>query len=158
MMLKASIWRFVAIALICAGATACDSGNNKPHQAARSTAPDPDSSTDPESKSEISRDDAISDHWGEIRPHLNGSETVEACSSESGNCYDLEADISDGAIDTIHFQNGGYLSFSAEIDSDGSASDSDKDGNDWDFTLDMNSSIVDEAISQWASENDYTIQ
>lgn len=31
----------------------------------------------------ISRDDAISNHWDDIREYLNGSQTVEACSSES---------------------------------------------------------------------------
>lgn len=157
-MVRPLSWCHIAVALICIGVASCDSGSSKPAQAARSTAPSFDSSSvDPDESNEISRDEAISEHWDEIRPHLDGSETVEACSSESGNCYDLEADISGGEIDTLHFPNGGYLNFSAEVDSDGSASDSDKDGNNWDFTLDMNSQIVDDAISQWASENGYTL-
>src|SRR3990172_9875248 len=47
----------------------------------------------------ISRDDAISDYWDEIKDYLDGSETIEACSSTSGNCYDLEADISRGGVE-----------------------------------------------------------
>lgn len=105
----------------------------------------------------IDRDEAISDHWDEIKDYLSGSETINACSSESGNCYDLDANISDGQVEEIYFPNTGYLYFSADIDSDGEASDYDNDGNEWDFTLDMDSLIVDDAISDWASDNDYTI-
>jgi hypothetical protein len=57
----------------------------------------------------------------------------------------------------IHFLNGGYLNVSADIESDGSASDVDTRGNSWDFMLDMNSSLVDDAVQQWAQPNDYTI-
>ena len=106
----------------------------------------------------ISRDDAINDHWDEIASYLNGTETVQACSGESTNCYDLNADISGGAIDTIYFDNGGDLHFSADIANNGTASDVDENGNNWNFTLDMSSSIVDNAISQWADANGYTIQ
>jgi hypothetical protein len=106
----------------------------------------------------ISRDEAINDHWDEIKEHLTGSQDVDACSSENGRCYTLDADIESGEITEIHFNNGGHLSFSAEIDEDGNASDSDENGNSWDFTLDMNSSIVDAAIDQWAKEKGYEIQ
>lgn len=106
----------------------------------------------------ISRSDAISEHWDDVKEYLNGNETVDACSSESGGCYNLEADIHDGEITEIHFNNGGHLSFSAEIDESGDASDSDENGNSWNFTLDMNSSIVDDAVDEWAKANDYTIQ
>lgn len=106
----------------------------------------------------IDRQDAIDEHWDDIKDDLNGSTTVEACSSESGNCYDLDADIESGAITEIRFNNGGYLYFNADIDSDGNASDSDENGNDWDFTVDMNSSVVDDAIDEWASENGYSIE
>ncbi|MBI5798993.1 MAG: hypothetical protein HZB10_03605 [Candidatus Yonathbacteria bacterium] len=106
----------------------------------------------------ISRDDAISEHWDEIKDLVDGSETVEACSSSSGSCYDLDADISSGAIEQIYFPSGGYLYFSADIDKNGEASDSDQNGDDWDFTLDMDSSIVDDAVNNWANANGYTIE
>lgn len=106
----------------------------------------------------IDRQDAINEYWDDIKQYLTGTETVEACSSESGNCYDLDADISSGSIDQIYFTNGGYLYFSADIDSDGNASDIDENGNNWDFTLDMNSSIVDDAITEWADANGYIVQ
>ena len=105
----------------------------------------------------IDRDEAISDHWDEIKDYVNGTESVEACSSESGNCYDLDADITDGAIVRVNFPNTGYLDFSADIDESGEASDSDKDGNNWDFTLDMNSSVIDSAVNEWADANDTTL-
>lgn len=116
------------------------------------------SSYSSDSEKSIDRQDAIDEYWDDIRQYLSGSETVEACSSESGGCYDLDADISDGSVEQIYFTNGGYLYFSADIDSDGSASDSDQNGNNWDFTLDMDSSIVDDAVSEWADDNGYTIQ
>ena len=106
----------------------------------------------------LSRDDAISEHWDEIKEYVDGTETVEACSSSSGNCYDLDADISNGEIEQIYFPNGGYLYFSADINESGSASDSDQNGDSWDFTLDMSSSIVDDAVDNWASSNGYTIE
>jgi hypothetical protein len=106
----------------------------------------------------ISRNEAISDHWDDIRQYLNGSENIQACSSESGSCYDLDADIDNGEVSTIHFANGGHLNFSAEIGENGDASDADENGNSWDFTIDMNSSIVDNAVDEWAKANGYDIQ
>lgn len=106
---------------------------------------------------EISRDDAISDYWDDIKDYASGTETINACSSESGNCYDLDADISSGVIEEVYFQNSGYLYFSADIDENGEASDYDQDGNSWDFSVDMDSSIIDDAISEWASDNAYTL-
>ncbi len=106
----------------------------------------------------IDRYDAINDYWDEIREYVSGTETIETYSSESGNYYDLDADISGGIIETLHFPSGGYLYFSAEIDSDGEASDYDQDGNSWDFTLDMDSSVVEDAVYDWASDNGYTIE
>lgn len=106
----------------------------------------------------LSRDEAISEHWDEIKEYVEGTETVEACSSSSGNCYDLDADISNGELEQIYFPEGGYLYFSADIDENGSASDLDQNGDSWDFTVDMSSSIIDDAIENWASSNDYTIE
>jgi|SRR3989344_6250670 len=106
----------------------------------------------------IDRYDAISDYWDEIREYVNGTETVEAYSWKSGSYYDLDVDISDGTIEAVYFPNGGHLYFSAEIDSDGEASDYDQNGNSWDFTLDMDSSVVEDAVYEWASDNGYSIQ
>ncbi len=111
-----------------------------------------------ESEKIIDRSDAVYEHWDEIKDYLNGTETINACSFESGNCYDLDAEISDGQIEMISFPNGGYLYFSADIDEYGNASDIDNDGNSWDFTLDMDSSVVDDAISDWASDNGYGVE
>lgn len=53
----------------------------------------------------------------------SGTTTVEACSSNSGNCYELDADIEDGNVEVIHFSNGGYLHLDgAELDENGDAS------------------------------------
>jgi len=106
----------------------------------------------------IDRYDAINDYWDEIRDYVNGSETIVACSWDSGSCYDLDADISNGYIETVYFENGGYLSIYAEIDSDGEASDFAQDDREWSFTLNMDSSIVEDAVYSWASDNGYTIE
>jgi hypothetical protein len=104
----------------------------------------------------ISRTVAVSQHWDEIKEYADGSETVQAC-SESG-CYDLDADISSGIIETLHFPNGGYLMLSADIESDGSASDADERGRLWSFTLDMDSAVVDEAVREWARATGRALQ
>lgn len=106
----------------------------------------------------ITYDEAISEHWDEIKDYIDGTETIEACSEESGNCYYVDADISNGIIERIYFSNGGYLDFFAEIDEDGSAWDFDKNGNSWDFTIDINSSIIEDAVHKWAEDNGYEIE
>jgi len=121
-------------------------GGAPPNGAFRSAPSYADVSEEP-----ITRDEAIAEHWDEIKDHLSGTVSLEACSSQSGNCYDLEAEIVSGTIETLHFPNGGYRSFSAEIESDGTASDIDADGNAWDFTVDLDSSEVDDAVREWAS-------
>lgn len=106
----------------------------------------------------IDRYDAIDAHWDEIRDYLNGTETIDACSSQSGNCYSLDADITSGQVDIVYFENGGYLYFGAYIDENGYASEYDQDGDEWNFSLDMDSSIVDDAVYDWASDNGYEIE
>jgi len=106
----------------------------------------------------LDRDEAIYNYWDEIKDYVNGTETIDACSWGSGNCYSLDADISNGQIEVIYFPNGGYLYFAADIDENGNASDFDREGNSWDFTIDMYSSIIDDAIYDWASDNGYTIE
>lgn len=111
-----------------------------------------------ESDEPITRQEAIDEHWDDIKDDLSGSATIDACSDESGSCYSLDADIDDGSITTVHFNNGGYLNVNADIDSSGDASDTDQDGHSWTFTLDMDSSIVDDAIKEWADRQGYSVE
>lgn len=106
----------------------------------------------------LSRDEAIENYWDEIKDYVDGTETIIACSDESGNCYDLDADISSGYISTLYFPNGGNLDFYEEIDEDGQAWGTDEDGNGWEFTLDMDSYLVDNAIDDWSSDNGFIIE
>jgi len=105
----------------------------------------------------VNYNQAIDDYWDDIKIYIDGTENLEACSMQSGSCYDLYADISGGKIEKLYFDNGGYLYFSADIDSDGSASDSDYSGNYWEFNLDTTSDVVNEAVHAWASENYFEI-
>lgn len=105
----------------------------------------------------IDRETAIEDHWDEIRGYANGSETVEACSNSG--CYDLDADISGGEIEQINFPNGGYRYLNEEIDQNGDASAYDYEGDtNWDVSVDMNSSTIDDAVQEWADDNGYVIE
>ncbi len=61
----------------------------------------------------------------------DGTYTVEACSSSG--CYDLDADISDGTVETIYFPDGGYIYPDAELDEDGSGYGYDSDGEEWEI-------------------------
>lgn len=169
---------FLSICLCLAAASACSNGRQsgsasqatpEPRSASKSTAAPLEAprksplfaqgngSDAGEEGEPLTRQEAIDDRWDEIREGLDGSKTIEACSSESGNCYTLDADIASGSIDEIHFPNGGYLHFSADIDDDGTASDTDENGNGWDLTIDMNSPFIDEAIDDWAQEHGYAI-
>jgi hypothetical protein len=103
----------------------------------------------------ISYDEEIENYWDYIKEYVDGNATIEVC-SDSG-CYDLEAHISNGKIDEIYFPNGGYLYFDADIDYNGKASDMDQNGNWWDFSIDMDSSITNDAVSDWASDNGFEI-
>jgi len=105
----------------------------------------------------ISRGAAIATHWDEIRQYLGGIETIRAC-PDGGMCEGVDADINEGQIEVIYFDNGDYLFFIAEIHENGEASDADDNGVQWDFTLDMNSTLVDVALEEWASEKGYIIE
>lgn len=105
----------------------------------------------------MDRYDALSDYWDEIVEYIDGTETVEACSDSSGNCYDLDADISSGEIETLYFSNGGYISiYGADIESDGEASGSDDEDNYWTFQIDED--LIDDALENWAYDNDVTLE
>ena len=100
--------------------------------------------------------DVIDCCFEEFRYDISGYETIEAC-YENGNCYTLEADISSGSIDTIYFPNGGWLDFySAEIDSEGFASDYDDENRYWEFQVDT--VLIENAAYDWASANGYQIE
>ena len=67
------------------------------------------------------------------------SETINACSENAGNCYDVVATIyhtfdKDGtehkSVEQINFDNGGYLTFG---DAPLPGSGTDQKGNDWSF-------------------------
>ena len=99
----------------------------------------------------ISRDEAIDSHWDEVSEFLNGTESVEACRTSTGRCYQLDADFSSGRLETLHFLNGGFIDFGEEVSNDGTASGLDSRGDSWDFQLDMDSSLVDDAIQEWTA-------
>ena len=104
----------------------------------------------------IDKYDARSDYWDEIKEYINGMYTAEACSGNTGNCYDLDIDVNGGYTDTINFPNGGYVYITAEIDSDGRASDFDDDGDYWEITF--TDSDIEEAVEDWANANDYILE
>lgn len=95
-------------------------------------------------------EDLAYDHWDEVKEYMSGTETIDAC-SDSG-CYSLDADITDGYVETLYFPNGGYIYPDAEIDESGFAEGYDNDSNYWEFQIDMDSSMVQDAISEWATD------
>lgn len=116
------------------------------------------SSYDYDEENVIDVDTAIDDYWDEITDYLDGTEEIEAC-YDGYNCYDLEADISNGQVETLYFPNGGYVTFwGDDFNSSGYAYDTDDDNRDWEFTLDMNSSFVKNAVEEWADDNGYTLE
>lgn len=106
----------------------------------------------------IDRSTAIEEHWSEIMEYANGTETINACNEDSGRCYDVDADIYNGIVDEIFFSSGGHLQFGADIDERGDASDFDVEGHAWDFIVDMDSTTIDNAVTEWANSNGYTIE
>lgn len=67
-----------------------------------------------------------------------GDTELEACSENSGNCYTLNADVSDGKVETIHFDNGGYLhidggELDASGDGEGDSMNSNGESDHWTF-------------------------
>ena len=109
------------------------------------------------SENTIDRYDAKTDYWDEIKEYIDGTYTVIACSENSGNCYDLDLDINDGNTRSLYFPNGGYVDIYTEFDSDGSTSGyDDNDADYWELTL--NDSDIDDAIDEWAYDNNYTLE
>lgn len=112
--------------------------------------------SNPSVQNTITKDEAISGHWNEVKDYLPSSTTVEACSDSSGNCYDLDADVSGGSVDRVNFDNGGYLDFGASIDSDGTTSSTDDDGNNWNFQVSQDD--LDQAAQDWADNKGVAIE
>jgi hypothetical protein len=106
----------------------------------------------------LSRQQAIDQHWNEIRGNLNGPISVTACSDEGGNCESVSADIVNGAITTLHFSNGGALGFSAYVDGTGAAVGKDERGHGWHVTVPMSSPLVGAAVNAWAKNAGYALQ
>ncbi|MEX1997243.1 MAG: hypothetical protein WEA04_01000 [Candidatus Andersenbacteria bacterium] len=103
----------------------------------------------------IDRDEAIDSYWDDIRDYLTTSTTIEACSSSG--CYELDADISSGILDTIYFPNGGYIEIGDYISDSGYAYGEDSDGDEWEIYYSLDSYEVDDAVEEWADDNGYTL-
>lgn len=102
----------------------------------------------------ISRDDALDQYWDDIKEYINGTETIEVYSQESGNYYDLDADISNGEVEVIHFPSGGWIYINADLNSDGSGEGYGSDSY-WDVQIDT--SLIDDAVDEWADDNGYEL-
>jgi hypothetical protein len=110
-----------------------------------------------EISSVITKDEALNLYWDEIKEYINGLSNIEACQDE--NCYFVKAQISNGIIEKINFNNGNYLYVTGEIEfPNGYSSDIVEGGELWDFTFDMTSPLVDYAIQAWADNNNYIIK
>jgi hypothetical protein len=99
-------------------------------------------------------DEALDEHWDEIKEYINGSETIEVYSQESGNYYTLDAELSNGEVESISFPNGGWIYINAELNSDGTGEGYGSDSY-WDVEVD--SYIIENAAEEWASDNGYSL-
>lgn len=102
----------------------------------------------------IDYDEALDDHWDEIKEYINGTETIEVHSQESGNYYTLDAEISNGEVESISFPNGGWIYINAELNSDGTGEGYGSDSY-WDVEVD--SGIIEDAVQEWADDNGYSL-
>lgn len=63
-----------------------------------------------------------------------GTDTVEACNGGSGNCYELDADVSDDNVERLYFPKGGWVDIDYS-DCDGSYCYlEDENGEQWEIT------------------------
>lgn len=61
-----------------------------------------------------------------------GTDTVYACNEDSGNCYDLDADFSDGEVERLYFPKGGWVDMDWSDDcSGGDCYAEDENGTEW---------------------------
>lgn len=102
----------------------------------------------------IDYDEALDDHWDEIKEYINGTESIDVYSHKSGGNYTLDADISNGEVEIIHFENGGYIYINADLNSDGTGEGYGA-GDYWDVEVDP--SIIENGAEEWASDNGLTL-
>ncbi len=105
-------------------------------------------------KRTITKESALEEHWGEIKEYIDGTEPIEAHSQKSGSTYTLDADISNGEVEIIHFLNGGYIYINADLNSDGTGEGYGSNSY-WDVEID--SSLIEDATEEWASDSGYTL-
>lgn len=64
---------------------------------------------------------------------FEGSDYMEACNSDTGNCYDLEIDSDGENIERINFPNGGWRDVYYSNCEDGYCVVEDEDGTEWEL-------------------------
>lgn len=75
-----------------------------------------------------------SGYYEEIYPSgFVGTETMEACNGNTGNCYDLDVDSSGESIERINFPNGGWRDVYYSDCEDGYCYVEDEDGTEWEL-------------------------
>lgn len=63
-----------------------------------------------------------------------GSRTISVTYANSGNTYDVDADVEDGEVKRLYFAKGGWVDFDAsDIDADGNGTGTDEQGREWEF-------------------------
>lgn len=151
---------FATVAITLAAVTLLGAGcspSSSPTQNGAEETSSTNAASDSVSQS-ITRANAIDEYWYQIASHVTGTASVEAHSALSGSTYTLDADFGNGFVDTLSNGEGDILSFTAELHEDGTASGDDQNGNTWSFILDMNSPIIDAAITEWAAEKGFVVE
>jgi hypothetical protein len=64
---------------------------------------------------------------------FSGTETMEACNSDTGNCYDLDIDSDGKNIERINFPNGGWRDVDYSDCDGGYCIVEDEDGTEWEL-------------------------
>jgi len=64
---------------------------------------------------------------------FSGTETMEACNSDTGNCYDLDIDSDGENIERINFPNGGWRDVDYSDCDGGYCYVEDEDGTEWEL-------------------------
>lgn len=64
---------------------------------------------------------------------FSGTETMEACNSDTGNCYDLDIDSDGENIERINFPNGGWRDVDSSECDGGYCIVEDEDGTEWEL-------------------------
>ncbi len=78
--------------------------------------------------------DSYSDYEEESYPAgFSGTETMEACNNDTGNCYDLDIDSDGENIERINFPNGGWRDVNYSDCDGGYCVVEDEDGTEWEL-------------------------